>query len=160
MKHRNLLRLALLVMATSLAACAGGRAGMTVFQRDVGNASGNDAVSRALVVIGRNHFEVAQQDSTPFIRIETHWRSRTPFRDEQALGVTSAESRVIIIARPRAESEFATTYNVRLMMENRVRVAGGAEWNETLSTPEFRQFADKMAEELRREYVNIGVRAY
>jgi hypothetical protein len=156
MKHRLML---LLAVATVLGACAGGR-GTALYQKDVGTASMIDALDRANLVVTRHHYEVSELDSIPIIRIETHWRQRPLFADEQALGITNAESRLIITARSRSETEVATLYNVRLIVENRVRVAGATEWNDRYSTPQFVAYADGITADFRRELQNIGVRRF
>lgn len=156
MKLRNLIpSVGLLIVA-----CASGGGGSAMYQREIGNASGSDTFDRARLVINRFHYEIAEQDSIPYIRIETYWRPRQPFADEQALGITDAESRIVVTARIRGESELGSIYNIRLALENRVRVAGSPDWNETTNTPEFRQYADGIVQNFKQELTNIGVRRF
>ncbi|MGH7467183.1 MAG: hypothetical protein ACRENP_04275 [Longimicrobiales bacterium] len=157
MKHRNV---AILTVAAFAACASGGGRGSAVYQREIGNASATDAVSRALLILSRNHFEVYQQEAAPFIRIETHWRTRRPFTDEVALGITNAESRVIVTARVRGETDVGSVYSVRMAVENRVKVGENMEWNDRTNTPMFRKFAEEMTGQFRTELINIGVRRY
>jgi hypothetical protein len=150
----------LLLLAALLGACASSGGSPTLYQRDVGNASVADAMRLTTLIISRFHYEVYQTTEEPFLQVETHWRPRAPFGDEQALGVTSAENRLLVIARSRGETEFASTYNLRLVVENRVRVAGGVDWNESLNTRAFRAYADSISNDFRREITNIGVRRF
>jgi hypothetical protein len=99
-------------------------------------------------------------DSIPSIRIETHWKTRPPFEDERQLGITAAESRVIITGRIRGETTLGSVYNLRMIVENRVRPAGRSEWNESTNTTAFREHADAIVQEFRQEMLNIGVRRF
>src|SRR5688500_10658662 len=92
----------LLVVVAVTSACASGGGGSAVYRREIGNASLNDVLSRSRVILNRYQYEVLEQDSLPFVMIETHWRERKPFADEAALGVTEAEPRMVISARARA----------------------------------------------------------
>jgi hypothetical protein len=150
----------LLVGLVLLGACAGGGRVAPVYQRDIGNASRADLLSRAMLILTRFHYEVHHQELDPEIRIETHWRERPPFADEQVLGITHGENKVTVLGRVRGEAMDASVYHIRMVVENRVRVAGGIDWNETVQTPMFRAYADSMTVEFRREISNIGVRAY
>lgn len=147
------------ILLLAAAACASG-GGSALYQREIGNASGLDAFDRAQLIISRHHYEVSEQDSIPFIRIETYWRPRQPFADEQALGITEAESRLLVIARVRGESEIGSIYNIRLTVDNRVRVAGAPDWNESINTPLFEDYADQIVQDFRTELTNIGVRRF
>jgi hypothetical protein len=151
----------LLVFVLFAAACAsGGARGTALYRRDIGNASEADALTLSHRIITRYHYEVFQQESQPIIRIETHWRARPPFADEQAMGITNAESRLIVTARIRGDSEMGSIYNVQMQIENRVRVAGGPDWNETTNTPMFRAYADEIVREFKSDMMNIGVRRF
>jgi hypothetical protein len=149
-----------LVVLPLVSACASGGGGSAAFRRDVGNASQLDAWDLSMKVVHQFHYEVYLQDSIPDIRIETHWRPRRPFADEFALGVTDAESRLVITARQRGQSELGGIWNINLAIDNRIKVAGGTEWNETTNTPQFRSYADDIFQTFRREIANIGVRRY
>jgi hypothetical protein len=147
--------------ALILAACASsGGGGSALYRRDVGNASGVDAVSRSLLILNRFQYEVFDQDNIPSIRIETHWKPRQPFADEKALGIQAAENRIVISANTRGQTNLGSLYNVRLVIENRVRTAGVEEWDEKTNTGMFRSYADGIAQALRTELSNIGVRRY
>jgi hypothetical protein len=84
----------------------------------------------------------------------TLWGVRQPFDDERALGATSAESRIIVRARPRSRE--ANIYAVTIVVENRLRMEGG-EWAELPATSEFSAYARSIASELSRELAQ-GIR--
>ena len=151
--------LMLVMLAAVTAACATGR-GTPLYRRDIGTASLMDAVSLANQVLARKAYEVESSDTVPDIRIVTHWKVRQPFPDEAELGITNAESRIIVVGRRRGQTEMGAFYAITLQLENRVRVVSAPEWNEAANTPMFRAYADEIANEYRRLVTNIGVRRY
>jgi hypothetical protein len=140
-------------------ACASG-GGSALFRRDLGNASGPDAVAVALRVAQQYSYQIANVDSLRGIRIETEWLKRKPFSDEEAFGIEDAETRLLIVARPRGTTLIGNNYSVNLTVENRLRVQGSSAWNESLNTDMFNAYAGKIAAELKQLYTNIGVRKY
>ncbi|CAN5883540.1 hypothetical protein BH23GEM9_BH23GEM9_34020 [soil metagenome] len=159
MKQRRTLLLLLLLLLVG-AACASGRAGSPLYRRDIGTATGPDAFTLAEQVIHRHGYEIEQSDTIPEIRIVTKWKPRQPVRDEMVLGITSAENRIIVVGRIRGQSELGAYYNVNMTIENRVQVAGSSEWNETLNTDLFREYADNISNDYRQLIANIGVRRF
>lgn len=149
-----------LLMAGSACAGAGGReASRASFQRNIGIATARDAFDRVLKVLREYHYEVLNEDSVPEIRIETHWKERAPFADEQELGISLAENRIIVNGRVRQNTEFGSLYNIQLSIENRVRLMDNPEWVETSATPLYRAYADSLTTRMQRE-LTIGVRRY
>jgi hypothetical protein len=159
MKQSAVLFLALGILS---AACASGgaRSGGTVYQREIGTVTKPDFDRLSTLMLARWRYEVFQTDTVPFIRVETHWRVRPPFADEQALGVNAAESRVILTARVRGgEAGLGVSlYSLRMAVENRVRLTGTVDWNEKTNTPMFEEYANGLTEQFKTELVNIGVR--
>jgi hypothetical protein len=155
-----ILRRFVLLLVFLAASCASGRAGNPVYRRDIGTATLGDAVTLAEQVINRYGFEVEHQQTEPDIRIVTHWKARAPLQDEATLGVTAAENRIIVTGRVRGMQELGALYNVNMVIENRVQVARGSEWNEALNTAMFRTFADGISNDYRQLVANIGVRRF
>lgn len=158
MRHHRIFLLFLLALLFS--ACASTRSGSALYRRDVGVATAGDALTLAEQVINRYGFQIDQADTEPDIRLLTRWRPRTPFRDEQVLGITAAESRILIVARLRTHTELGPLYAVNLTIENRVQVAGSTDWNELLNTDMFREFANEIYNDYRQLVANIGVRRF
>lgn len=153
-------RLVLLLVLLS-AACATGRAANPVYRRDIGTATGPDAFTLAEQVIHRHGYEIEQADTVPDIRILTKWKPRRPVDDELALGVTTAESRILVMGRVRGQTtDLGGLYTVSMTIENRVQVAGSTEWTESLNTELFRDYADRIANDYRQLIMNIGVRRF
>jgi hypothetical protein len=155
MRLRYVFAAALLVVT----ACASG-AGSALFRREVGNASGLDALNIAQRVAQQYTYQIESVDTLRDIRVETEWLKRRPFEDETAAGIDDAESRLLIVARPRGQTVLGTNYSVILTVENRLRVQGSSAWNESLNTPMFTAYADKIAAEMKQLFTNIGVRRY
>jgi hypothetical protein len=141
-------------------ACATGRSGTPLYRRDIGTATLGDAVTLAEQVIHRHGYEIEQQETDPAIRILTRWHARQPLRDEAALGITAAETRILVAGRMRGHSELGASYSVNMTIENRVQVAGSTEWSEALNTVMFREYADRIADDYRQLITNIGVRRF
>jgi hypothetical protein len=159
--RRRLARAALLVVL--LAACSTRAQGPGQFRQDVGVGSAPDVITIARRILALHRFEVYQEHLPPdatTIYIETHWLERRPFVDEQSLGVEAAQSRAIVSGRPRSvTSAQGTAWSVSLVVENRVRITGTDGWsNQTVST-DARQYADGIAQQLRRE-LTLGVRRH
>ena len=155
MRLRLLVPLALCV----LNACASG-AGSALYRREVGNASGPDAMRVIQRVAEQYSYRIENVDTLRDIRVETDWRKRQPFADELSLGVEDAESRLMVIARPRGQTTLGPSYNVMLHVENRLRVQGSSTWNESMNTAMFKEYADKIANAMKEWFTNIGVRVY
>jgi len=150
----------LLLVLISIAGCASANGGTALYRRDIGTASGPDAVTLAEQVINRRGYEVEHVETTPEIRMLTKWKQRRPLADEQALGITAAESRIIVVGRQRGQTEMGSFYSINMTIENRVRVAGSPDWNEALNTEMFRAYADEISEDYRQLITNIGVRRF
>lgn len=149
---------ALTLLAVGCASAGGG--GSPLFRREIGTASKIDAYTLAMRVIQSFQYEVISEDTSMVIRLETDWRPRRPFDDEVALGVTAAESRLIIDARPRGFSELGDIYTIYLTVENRLRVGNTPDWSESINTKMFQEYAEGIVEDYKRELRNIGVRRF
>ena len=155
MRHRWLIP----VCSLLLGACASG-AGSALYRKDVGIASQRDAIRISENIVGQYTYRVESIDTTRGLRIETEWLKRRPFEDESSLGIEDAESRLLIVGRPRGTSALGTAYSVNLTVENRLRVQGTATWNESLNTPMFKAYADRIANAMTEWFRNIGTRVY
>ncbi|HUF69266.1 MAG TPA: hypothetical protein VMM79_11550 [Longimicrobiales bacterium] len=141
---------ATLILALLAAACAsGGRAGALSW--NVGEASETDAQEKTIEVLRKYFYEIERQEDPPSIYVITRWKSRHPFDDEIALGAVEARTRFIVEARRGSQP----LYTVRLRGENEVRIGDSFERIE--ATPEFRTYADELAEELRTVLL-MGIR--
>jgi hypothetical protein len=148
-----------LVGVFTLNACASG-AGSALYRKEVGTASGRDALRVIQSVAQQYTYEIELADTTREVRVETEWLKRRPFEDESSMGIEDAESRLLVVGRPRGTSALGTSYSVMLTVENRLRVQGSAAWNESLNTPMFKAYADRIANTMKEWFTNIGTRVY
>jgi hypothetical protein len=155
---RVITKLVLAALLVTVACASTG--GSALFRRDVGSATGPDALERGSMIVQEFHYEIDRRQESPELVIETHWRRRPVFDDERALGIDAAESRVIITGRQRVDTLLGSLYTLTLVVENRTRLDGGEVWRETVNTPSFVEYADRMAKRLEEEFRTIGVRRF
>ena len=140
-------------------ACASG-AGSALYRSELGIASGPDAMRITQNVAQQYTYQIETVDTIRDIRIETEWLKRRPFEDETAMGVEDAETRLMIVGRPRGSTALGRNYSVMLTVENRLRVQGASAWNESLNTPMFKAYADRISNAMKEWFRNIGTRVY
>lgn len=148
-----------LVALLLLAGCSTFGANRSALQRSIGTASLHDVMDKSDMVMTRNQFQIVRRDINKRVYIETHWRDRVPFADEASGGVVTAQTRVIITARPRSATALGQLYTVDMRIENRVRHALGSDWITTSPTSDYRTWATGIATELRAE-LDVGVRVF
>lgn len=129
------------------------------YQTEIGTSSLRDIDEKSVRLLLQNQFHIERREVGPVLLIETDWRERRPFDDEIAVGVERAQTRITLTGRPRGQTGLGTLYNLRMLVENRVLPVGSDEWSHAASTPEYQQWAEDLATELRRELV-VGVRVY
>lgn len=149
-----------LVALVGCATGAGGSDDDGLLQRNVGMATQFDLTEKTMLVVRQNQFLIEREEYDGIFYVETRWRDRQPFADERALGLDAAQSRLIVRGQPRA----ATTpdgqfYSVTVIVENRVSARDGEGWRTNVSTRQFREYAQRITEDLRRE-LEIGVRRF
>ncbi len=142
-----------------LNACASG-AGSALYRKEVGTASGRDALRVIESVAQQYTYQIESSDTTREVRVETEWLKRRPFGDESAMGIEDAETRLVAVGRPRGTSALGVNYSVILTVENRLRVQGSMAWNESLNTAMFKAYADRIANTMKEWFTNIGTRVY
>jgi hypothetical protein len=138
------------------AACAGAlrpasEATTTRFERSVGTGSATDLIAISTRVVRQNNFEIYKEDGAPRIYIETRWKDRYPFDDEQMLGATKAQTRLILRGTAHGSTPLGPLYRLDLSVENRLQLGVSDQWTANHATPEYRKYADKLTDDLRRE---------
>jgi hypothetical protein len=110
-------------------------------------------------ILERHQFQIVRHDGPPDVYYETQWQQREPFDDERALGAVRAQSRILLKARQRNDTwAKAVAYTVDFYLENQVRHEGG-DFTEVPATPQFTQYARRIASELEVEF-RSGVRTF
>jgi hypothetical protein len=156
----------LLVCTTLVVGCAGKSAGSAElvtepFRVNVGRATSWDVGRRTPQVLERYHYVIQRSDSSSSqIYIETRWRHRAPFAEEEALGISSARSRIIIRARGgRGTLGSAALMTVEFTMENMLLDHETGVWREGTATEMFRKYANEIADRLKEEFLS-GIRVF
>ncbi|CAN5689811.1 hypothetical protein BH23GEM10_BH23GEM10_02150 [soil metagenome] len=154
-------RMTVVALLLQLAGCStfGGMTNRSALQRSVGLASLHDVMEKSDKVMLRHQFQIVRRDINKHVYIETHWRDRVPFADEASGGVVTAQTRVIITARPRTSTALGQIYTVGMRIENRVMHAFDSAWSLTAPTSDYRAWATGIATELRSE-LDVGVRVF
>lgn len=149
----------LLCMLAAACAGRGTDADRARFARDIGPASTRDAYEKSMKVVRQHQFQVERETAPPNLYIETRWRDRAPFDDEQARGIVAAQVRMIVRGTPRTGGAQGDVVNVQVNIENRVQLMGSPDWNTASATPQYRAYAQTITDDLRRE-LSVGVRRY
>lgn len=145
--------------ACSRALQPGSEANDARFERQVGTGSAQDLVSISTRVVRQHRFEIYKEEGAPRIYIETRWLDRHPFDDEQALGVTQAQTRLMLRGTSHGSTPLGALYRLDLTVENRVQLGAPDEWTESMATADYRKYADRITEDLKRE-LTVGVRSW
>ena len=143
-----------LLLVLVVSACASGGGARANVSRQIGTSTPNDLETVVRRVLQKHQYVLQRQEAETNLYYETQWRARTPFDDERELGATSAESRIIVRARPRSRE--AQTYTASFTIENRLQMQTG-EWVTLPPTAEFREYAAEIGDEMARELA-AGIR--
>jgi hypothetical protein len=141
-----------------LGACSttrGPEANLVRFQRTVGQATPSTARELAMRIITQYGFVVEREQPIPNLVIHTRWRERAPFPDEEALGISHAQNRMVIMTRPRSSTNNQVTHSVDVSIENRVQLVGSEAWTDASATREYEKWASRIIEDFTRE-LNVG----
>jgi hypothetical protein len=150
-----------LMVMLVLAGCSSNKYTGGRLSRPVGSASALDAVTQSLRLLNLSQYEIERQEQTPSqVVIETRWRKRPPFADEAVLGAQEAENRITVMGRFRTQTPTGPLYGFEVQIENRMLMTGGTDWVDTTATPMYRNYAEGIATELRKQFTLIGVRVF
>lgn len=143
----------LALLSISAIGCAtggGGNAGGSSFVRmDVGVAQAQDLIEQTNDLLRRESFQILRTDPIPAPLFETEWRNQNPTEDEQALGVTEIQCRILVRGRERPPNGSMRIWQVTYTMETLVRTLTSPDWSEMPVTPQRRILAREIGQELR-----------
>lgn len=147
--------------------CAGSASGdkaegSSGYSTDVGTATEFDFYQKTRRILDRYQYEIIRhEESADMLYLETRWKDRYPFQDEQEIQVVQAMTRVIVQARPRTRGGMSTSriYKVNFIAENMVLFANNDAWVHIPLTLMCREYLGKFAEDLRTEF-RIGIRKF
>ncbi len=160
--YRILLGMALL----GLVACAGSSSQKTrdsgnKYVASVGLASTYDFGDITRKTFDKYQFQVERYvESGDRIYVETQWKLRRLFDDEQMQGVVEAQSRIIMETRPRIRSGGeAKLSTVHFTAENKVLLANTGMWVNAPMSAMCREYFKDFAEDLRTTF-SASMRRY
>lgn len=162
MQRSKLLRFVTVTAAAVVMGCSSGNpadsaATASRFERALGTGSPTDIIQRTDKVFSKYQFELHQRGELPNLYIETKWRNRAPFEDEEALGIVAAQTRAIVRGQRRIGGTNSEIYAAVLTVENRVQRERDGAWYDNVATKQYLAFANQITADLKYE-LEIGVR--
>ena len=159
-------RLVLGLALAGLIACAGSSSQKTrdsgnKYTDSVGLASTYDFGDITRKAFDKYLFQVERYvESGDRIYVETQWKLRRLFDDEQIQGVVEAQSRIIMETRPRIRSGGeAKLSTVHFTAENKIMLANSGMWVNAPMSPMCREYFKNFADELRTTF-SASMRRY
>jgi len=149
-------------MALGCAASAGGGSGATTYRKDLGNVTPYDFSRHTQRILGRYHFEFEQMDSTENYQLfKTRWLQRYPLDDEITMGVVEIQTQLTLRARTRGGGAAGTAdlRSAEMIAQNMARLRDSNQWILTVFSPEFKEYIDEIAQELKTEFTS-GIRVF
>ncbi|MEK9501062.1 hypothetical protein [Gaopeijia maritima] len=146
----TVLGLTTLVAASCASAGGGGNAdGGAIVQMDMGVVTAEAMSEQTQNLFRREQFQVFREEPVPAPMIQSEWRNQTPTTDEQAMGVTEVQVRVVVRGRERPPMGGLRVYQVTYQMEAEVKTAAAPEWMPAEITPQRREMARELGRELQ-----------
>jgi len=155
----------LFLVALLQAGCAGTagkeRMSQVVYTADLGIATSFDFRDKTERFLSKYQYQIQRyEEFGDRLYIETIWKDRIPFEDEQELGIVEARSRFILQAVPRVRTGAGTKLNrVQFTGQNQLRFQGSDVWAAGPLTKMSRAYFSKCADDLRTEF-RSGIRRY
>ena len=140
-----------LLLVTAGCATGGGGGGQDSpeVRVNVGVSTAADMEQQAGTVLSRYQFPVLRTVREPVPLVESEWRNQTPTQDEQELGVTEIQCRILVRGRERSPSGGLRLYEVTFHMESQVKTPASPEWTLMPVTSQRTRFAREIAGELQ-----------
>lgn len=105
-------------------------------------------VIRVVIENKHQYVIIRQEETARDVYIETDWKERNVFEDEEEKDIVSARTRLIFRARPR----HAGQYTIHMFADNEVIIKGMGNWEQGSFSPMFQASLDDLSRELRIEY--------
>ena len=105
-------------------------------------------VIRVVIENKHQYVIIRQEETARDVYIETDWKERNVFEDEQEKDIISARTRLIFRARPR----HAGQYTIHMFADNEVIIKGMGNWQQGYFSPMLQASLNDISKELRLEY--------
>ena len=105
-------------------------------------------VIRVVIENKHQYVIIRQEETARDVYIETDWKERNVFEDEEEKDIVSARTRLIFRARPR----HAGQYTIHMFADNEVIIKGMGNWQLGSFSPMLQASLNDISKELRIEY--------
>ena len=105
-------------------------------------------VIRVIIENKHQYVIIRQEETARDVYIETDWKERNIFEDEQEKDIVAARTRLIFRARPR----HAGQYTIHMFADNEVIIKGMGSWQLGSFSPMLQASLNDISKELRLEY--------
>lgn len=142
----------LVAIAAAGCASAGGEGngeGSAIVQMDMGVVTAPAMSEQTQNLFRREQFQVFREEPVPAPLIQSEWRNQTPTTDEQAMGVSEVQVRVVVRGRERPPMGGLRVYQVSYTMEVEGKTDASPDWTPLEVTPQRREMARELGRELQ-----------
>ncbi|MGH7457172.1 MAG: hypothetical protein ACRENG_37830 [bacterium] len=157
-----LLLLMMLVIGGCAASSSGSKSASLKYTADLGTATTFDFREKSQRALNKYQYVIERfEEYGNILYLETQWKDREVFADEQTSGVVEAKSRIILEARPFTRSSAGVTKlnKVEFAGENLVIFENTQTWASVPMTPMCKAYFKRFADDLRTEF-RTGFRRY
>jgi hypothetical protein len=142
----------LIVLSTGCAGSGSGKSGTDgkSYSAQIGIAYQDEfwPVTRR-VVLDRYQYQVTREEESPRqLYFETAWKERSVFADEVEMGITAAQTRIIL----RANARHIGQYKIQFYAENEYQYAASGEWRSGPMSKELKHYLSEIAGRLKHEF--------
>ena len=123
----------------------------------LGQATNRVLEERVYSILERYAYIIYRYEVTPnHVDIQTSWKTREPFTDEEALGNVTAETRLFIHGGPLRGTSYAlmTARPISFIAENRVLMVSDTTGIRLPNSAEFIAYMREIANMLKMEFLN------
>jgi hypothetical protein len=141
---------------------SGSKPGALKYTADLGTATTFDFQEKSQRALNKYQYVIERyEEYGNILYLETQWKDRQIFEDEQASGIIEAKSRIILEARPstRSSGGVAKLNKVEFTAENLVMFENTQTWASVPMTPLCKAYFKRFADDLRAEF-RTGFRRY
>jgi hypothetical protein len=142
----------LIVLSTGCAGSGSGKSGTggKSYSAQIGITYQDEfwAVTRR-VVLDKYQYQVTREEESPRqLYFETAWKERSVFADEVKMGITAAQTRIIVRANARHIGQYKLQFNA----ENEYQYAASGEWRSGPMSKELKHYLSEIAGRLKHEF--------
>jgi len=160
--HRSVAAVSVIMIILFWGCAAFPESSKGTYSTRVGTGTATDIKVYTPRILNKYHYDIARfEESSDQLYFQTYWNNRSPFEDEEEMGIVDARTRFIITTRSRSRSGMrpGVMNTVRLEVENQVRFRDEDEWKRVDVSDDLQSFVRNIVLELRSE-IDTGVRSF